>query len=394
MPLAVYVLGMSAFALGTSEFMLSGLLPFVADDLGVSISQAGLLVSAFAIGMVVGAPVLAATTLRVPRRITLAGLLLVFALGHAVGALTSSYGVLFASRIVSALACAGFWAVGAATAVGMVPEDRRGRAMAVLVGGLTVANILGVPAGAFVGQHASWRVAFWGVGAIAVLAVFGVLRFVPEGSNSRGSGPRLRAELRAYRDGEVWLALGTTALVSAGIFCAFSYLAPVLTEVAGLSAGSVPWVLALFGIGAFAGITVGGRFTDRHPFAVLKAGTGAVAVLLAVLALAPRAGLIVPLVFLFGVAGFAISPALNARVYGLAGEAPTLAGATNVAAFNVGNTAGPWFGGLLIDAGAGYAAVGWAGAALSTTALALVFLSQAARRRAAAEPPAHAGTGA
>ncbi|MDX2292330.1 MULTISPECIES: Cmx/CmrA family chloramphenicol efflux MFS transporter [Streptomyces] len=387
MPLAVYVLGVSAFALGTSEFMLSGLLPYVADDLGVSIPQAGLLVSAFAIGMLVGAPVLAVGTLRLPRRAAMAGLLLVFALGHGVGAVTSSYGVLFGSRVVSALACAGFWAVGAATAVGLVPADRRGRAMAVLVGGLTVANIVGVPAGAFVGQHASWRVAFWGVGAVALAAVLGVLRFVPEGTGSARARPSLGTELTAYRNGELWLALATTALASAGIFCAFSYLEPVLTEVAGLPESAVPGVLALFGIGALAGITLGGRLADSRPFAVLKWGIGTVVATLVVLAVLPRPAVLVPLVFLLGVAGFVISPALNARVYGLAGDAPTLAGATNVSAFNVGNMLGPWFGGLVIDARAGFAAVGWAGAALGASALALVWLSQTAGRPAAHSRP-------
>jgi DHA1 family chloramphenicol resistance protein-like MFS transporter len=385
LPLAIYVLGMTAFALGTSEFMLAGLLPAISSDLGVSVPDAGLLVSAFAVGMLVGAPPLAVATLWLPRRATMAGLLLVFALGHVLGAVTDAYGVLFASRVVSALACAGFWAVGAATAVSLVPAGRRGRAMAVMVGGMTVANVLGVPAGAFVAQQFGWRAVLWCVAACALLALAGILTLVPEGSNTRGTGPRLRAELRVYADGRVWLALATTALVSAGIFAAFSYLAPLLTETGGLPASWVPGMLALFGVGSFAGITLGGRFADGHPFGTLYAGTGAVAVVLAVLALPLRGA--APLavgVFLFGVAGFAVSPALNARVFALADGAPTLAGATNVSAFNLGNTIGPWFGGLTINAGLGYPSVCWLGAGLSVAALGTVGVSAALSRTPAA----------
>ncbi|WP_405717486.1 Cmx/CmrA family chloramphenicol efflux MFS transporter [Streptomyces sp. NBC_00046] len=387
MPLAVYVLGMSAFALGTSEFMLAGLLPAIASDLGVSVPDAGLLVSAFAVGMLVGAPLLAVLTLRMPRRATMAGLLLVFVLGHVLGAVTDDYATLFASRVVSALACAGFWAVGAATAVSLVPSDRRGRAMAVMVGGMTVANVLGVPSGAYVAQQFGWRAVLWCVAVCALLALAGLLALVPQGSGSGGSGPRLRAELRAYTDGRVWLALATTALTSAGIFAAFSYLAPLLTDTAGLPVSWVPGLLALFGVGSVAGITLGGRFADGYPFGTLYAGIGAVALVLATLALALPTGAAVPLavaVFLFGVAGFAVSPALNARVFALADAAPTLAGATNVSAFNLGNTIGPWLGGLTIDAGLGYPSVCWLGAGLSVAALGTVGVSATLSHRRAA----------
>ncbi|MGW2848928.1 MFS transporter, partial [Streptomyces sp. NPDC001274] len=165
MPLAVYILGLSVFALGTSEFMLSGLLPPIADDMNVSIPRAGLLISAFAIGMVIGAPLLAVATLRLPRRTTLITLITVFGLGQVAGALAPTYEVLFASRVVSAFACAGFWAVGAAVAIAMVPVNARARAMAVMIGGLSIANVLGVPLGAFLGENLGWRSAFWAVGA-------------------------------------------------------------------------------------------------------------------------------------------------------------------------------------------------------------------------------------
>src|SRR6478609_208610 len=179
MPMAVYILGLSVFALGTSEFMLSGLLPPIADDMDVSIPKAGLLISAFAIGMVVGAPLLAVATLRLPRRATLVALIAVFGLGQVAGALAPTYAVLFASRVVSALACAGFWAVGAAVAVAMVPATSRARALAVMIGGLSVANVLGVPAGAFLGEGLGWRAAFWAVGAASAIALVGIVTLVP-----------------------------------------------------------------------------------------------------------------------------------------------------------------------------------------------------------------------
>ncbi|PHQ48940.1 MFS transporter [Streptomyces cinnamoneus] len=371
MPVAVHVLGLSVFALGTSEFMLSGLLQPIARDMGVSIPQAGLLVSAFAIGMVVGAPLLAAATLRLPRRTTLVVLLAVFGLGQVAGALAPTYGVLFASRVVSALACAGFWAVGAAVAVSLVPVDARARAMAIMIGGLSIANIAGVPAGALLGQHAGWRAAFWAVAALSAVGLAGVLALVPATKPTTGEdAPRLRAELRIYRDRQVWLALVTTALNAAAVFCLFSYLAPLLTETAGLKESWVPTVLALFGVGALIGATIGGRVADAHLFGTMYGGIGASAVVLAALALtADMAVVAVGLALLLGVAAFMTAPALNARMFNLANAAPTLAGATTTAAFNIGNTIGPWLGGLVIAAGWGYPAVAWLGALLAALAV-------------------------
>ncbi|MEV7615812.1 Cmx/CmrA family chloramphenicol efflux MFS transporter [Streptomyces sp. NPDC089799] len=372
MPVAVYVLGLSVFALGTSEFMLSGLLPPIAEDMGVTIPQAGLLISAFAIGMVVGAPLLAVATLRLPRRTTLIALITLFGLGQVAGALAPSYELLFASRVVAALACAGFWAVGAAVAIAMVPVDSRARAMAVMIGGLSIANVLGVPAGAFLGEHLGWRSAFWAVGAASAVALVGILLRVPRIPLPE-TRPSLGRELGIYRDKQVWLAIGVTALAAGGVFCAFSYLAPLLTDVAGLGSGWVPWVLALFGVGALIGTTVGGRVADAHLFGVMIWGIVASTVFLTALALfASAAVAAVGLSFLLGVSAFFTAPALNARMFNVAGAAPTLAGATTTAAFNLGNTGGPWLGGTVIDADLGFAATAWAGAAMTLTAIGLV----------------------
>ncbi|MFI5560974.1 Cmx/CmrA family chloramphenicol efflux MFS transporter [Amycolatopsis japonica] len=374
MPLAVCVLGLSVFALGTSEFMITGLLPGMAADLNVGIPEAGLLISAFAIGMVVGAPLLAIATLRVPRRATLMALLVVFGLSHVVGALGSGYALLFATRVVSAVACAGFWAVAAATAVALVPVERRGRALAILVGGLTVANIAGVPAGTFLGQHAGWRAAFWAVTALTVIALAGVFALVPETQNGEDKTD-VATELRLYRGGRFWLALGVIALAQAMIFATFSYLAPLLTEVAGLPESWVPGVLSLFGLGALIGITAGGRLADARPFATLYGGLSVALLALVLLAVSgPATPVAIFAVFLFGVAGFGVNPALNVRAFAVAGNAPTLVGASTTAAFNVGNTVGPWLGGESIDAGLGYPSVAWVSVGLGVaTVVALTF---------------------
>ncbi|GHI88251.1 Cmx/CmrA family chloramphenicol efflux MFS transporter [Streptomyces xanthophaeus] len=386
MPVAVYVLGLSVFALGTSEFMLSGLLPPIAEDMGVTIPQAGLLISAFAIGMVIGAPLLAVATLRLPRRTTLLSLISLFGLGQVAGALAPSYELLFASRVVSALACAGFWAVGAAVAIAMVERNQRARAMAVMIGGLSIANVLGVPAGAFLGEHLGWRSAFWSVGAASAVALVGILALVPKIPLPEQK-PRLRRELSIYGDRQVWLSIVITALAAGGVFCAFSYLSPLLTDVAGLDSQWVPWILGLFGLGALAGTTLGGRVADAHLFGVLLWGISASTVFLAALALLASAqAAAIALAFLLGFSAFFTAPALNARMFNVAGAAPTLAGATTTAAFNLGNTGGPWLGGTVIDAGLGFAATAWAGGAMTVAALALTALSLRLHRRT--PPPA------
>nr|WP_202447853.1 Cmx/CmrA family chloramphenicol efflux MFS transporter [Streptomyces sp. SID5468] len=383
--MVVYVLGLSIFAQGTSEFMLSGLLPQIAGDLGVSIPDAGLLVSAFAVGMVVGAPLLAVLTLRWPRRTALLAFLVVFAADQVAGALAPGYGALFATRVVGALAYAGFWAVAAATAVELVPSDSRARALAVVVGGLAVANVVGVPAGALLGQHAGWRAAFWAVAVLCVLATIGLL-FTLRSATGRTEQPRaIAGELRALGRPRIWVAYGTTALTQGALFCTFSYLAALLTRAGGLAEGWVPAVLTLFGVGAVIGLTVGGRFADSRPTATLTAGLAAMVAVCVTLAFtAHQAVVTVVVTAALGLVGFAVNPALNARVFSLAAEAPTLAGAVSTAAFNVGNTVGPWLGGVAIGAGWGYPSVAVVSAVLGAGALATAAVSVTLDRRAGA----------
>ncbi|MEU1385167.1 MULTISPECIES: Cmx/CmrA family chloramphenicol efflux MFS transporter [unclassified Nonomuraea] len=376
MPLAVFILGLAIFAQGTSELMLAGLLPEMAADLGVSVPDAGLLISAFAIGMLVGAPVLAVVTMRWPRRTALLTFMAVFALTHVAGALTTSYGLLFATRVAGAFVYAGFWAVAASTAVGLVPPNARGRAMSIVAGGLTVATVVGLSLGTVIGQHLGWRAAFWAVAALSALAALGVLATIPGGRPEREAAPGVAEQLRSMLSPRLWLAFATTALATGGLLVSFSYLSAMLVDTTGMRAAWVPAVLALYGVGAVIGITIGGRTADTRPFPTLYAGIAGLVVTSVLLALAaPVAVLAVPLVLLLGGFGFATNPTLNTRVFALAKDAPTMAAAMNVCAFNVGITVGPWLGGLAIGAGAGYPSVGWIGAVLGVAALGVVVLS-------------------
>ncbi|MEV7965649.1 Cmx/CmrA family chloramphenicol efflux MFS transporter [Sphaerisporangium sp. NPDC088356] len=389
MPLAVYLLGLAVFAQGTSEFMLAGLLPEIAADLGVSIPDAGLLISAFALGMLVGGPLLGVLTLRWPRRTSLLTFVAVFVVAHVAGALTASYGVLLATRIVAAFAYAGFWAVTAVTVVGMVPSNARGKALSIVTGGLTIATILGVPAGTFVGQHFGWRAAFWAVTAATALTAIGLPATVPGGRLTGESAPDLRRELRTMANPRLWLAYGMTGLSAGSVVVTFSYLGALLTDTTGLDESWVPGVLALYGVGALIGITIGGRVADARPFGTLYTGAVGIIVVSVLLALTLTiAPAVVVLVFFLGFFGFFVNPALNVRIYSIAGEARTLAGATVSSAFNIGVTVAPWLGGLAIGAGLGYPAVAWTGAALGVVTLATVPLASALGRHPRDADPA------
>ncbi|MEU1390621.1 MULTISPECIES: Cmx/CmrA family chloramphenicol efflux MFS transporter [unclassified Nonomuraea] len=374
MPFAIYVLGLAVFAQGTSEFMLSGLVPAIAADLGVSVPAAGALTSAFAAGMVVGAPLMALLSLRWPRRQALLVFLVAFVLVHVAGALTTDFAVLLATRVLGALANAGFLAVGLATAAGMVAPDAKGRATSVLLGGITLACVAGVPAGAVLGQAFGWRSAFWAVALVSLPAVLAVVRSVPAGGQE-SDRPRARHELRALREPRLLVALALGALVNAATFCTFTYLSPLVTEVSGVSDGWVPVLLALFGLGSFAGVTAAGRLSDARPALVLVAGGLALPVgwaLFAFAAAVPAAVFV--LVFVQGALSFAVGSTLIARVLYAAAAAPSLGGSFATAALNVGATAGPALGGAAIAAGLGYRSALWVSALLVVVALAVAAL--------------------
>lgn len=386
LPLAVYALGFAIFAQGTSELILTGLLPDLAHDLQISISRAGLLISAFAIGMLVGAPILAVLARRWPRRRALVLFLVAFALSQCIGALAPSYEVLLVSRIAGAFVYAGFWAVGAAT-IDLVPDAIRGRAMGVVAGGLPLATLVGLPGGTLIGQYLGWRSALWVIAALCAVALVAILATIPsaaaEGADD-ASAPRrgLGEELRALSGAAIWSAYGTTALAWGAAIVTFSYLSPLLTHSAGLASHWVPAVLALYGVAAVAGIALGGRAADRRPTATLCLGIGALVIASAALGISSHDTIaVVALVGALGFVAYATNPILNARPLTLAPAAPTLAAALNVSAFNTGITIAPWLGGLAIDGGLGYGATAWIGAILGTAALLLVVPTVRLERR-------------
>ncbi|MEV5824926.1 Cmx/CmrA family chloramphenicol efflux MFS transporter [Spirillospora sp. NPDC052242] len=369
MPLPLYLLAMAVFAMGTSEFMLAGLLPDIAADLGVSVAAAGTLTSAFAVGMVAGAPLMAALARNRPGRTSLLAFVLVFAAAHVVGAVTSSFAVLFVTRVVAALANAGFLAVAMTTAATLVPSDRKGRALAVLLSGTTVATIAGVPGGALLGTLLGWRATFWAVAALCLPAAAGILRGIPRPAREGAGGPSLGAELARLRRPRLVLVMGLGALVNAATFASFTFLDPVVTGTAGLGELWVPVVLALFGAGSFAGVSAAGRLSDRRPGAVLAVGGPLLLVgwpALAVLAEYPVALLV--LVFVQGALSFAVGSTLIARVLYEAAGAPTMGGAYATAAFNVGAVVGPLAAAAALG-GAGNAGPLWTSGALVAVAL-------------------------
>ncbi|MEU5851924.1 Cmx/CmrA family chloramphenicol efflux MFS transporter [Saccharopolyspora shandongensis] len=370
MPLAVYILGLGIFTQGTSEFMLSGLLPGMAADLRVSIPDAGLLISAFAVGMVVGAPLLAIATIRWPRRKALVALQGVFIAAHIVGALAPGYGVLMATRIVSALSYAGFWAVAVAAGVSLVPPGARSRAVAIIAGGLTLATIVGVPAGTVLSQLAGWRAVFWAVAVLTAVSLVCSLFTIHDNAASPAQPSSAAAELRAMARPQLWLSYAITTFAFGAVIVTFSYLAPVLTDVTGLPEAWVPAELALFGLGGLIGMTIGGRTAQARPVGTLLVGLGTLVIASALLAItAGNAIITTVLVFVLGVGGFVTNPALQSRAFTLAPGAPTLVGAVNTSAFNIGNTLAPMLGGMAISAGFGFASVAWVGAAIGATGL-------------------------
>ncbi|ANY05481.1 MFS transporter [Pseudonocardia sp. HH130630-07] len=380
-PRVVTVLALSIFVLGTSEFVLTGLLSDMAADLGVTISDVGYLMSGFAVGMIVGAPLMAVVTLRLPRFTTLVVMLVAVVVLHVLGALTSSYPLLMVVRVLSAVATGGFWSVAAVVTVSSVGPADRARALSRLLAGLIVSNIAGIPLGTVVGQQFGWRATFWLIALLAVAGLIGVVALVPRSWGS-GEQRRLSTELTAFRSGRLWLALATTALYQAGMIGMLVYLEPLLTRVAGLDPGWVPAVQFGSGVGALGGIVLGGRIADRYPWPTLFAALGGSAVLLASLGLtAALPGAAPVLAVGLGFVAFVAAAPLNARVFALAGSAPTLASATNTSAFNVGNSLGPALGGLAIAAGWALTTPSLLGAVLTAGALVLAGVAVLADRR-------------
>ncbi|NRQ38470.1 MFS transporter [Nonomuraea sp. NN258] len=378
LPAGVYLLSFSLFAMGSAEFLLAGVLPAIAHDLRITLSSAGALIAAFAVGVVVGGPPLAILTLHWPRRTTLVTAQAAFAACVAIGLLTDDYAVLLATRFLSGLAYAGYWAVAAVTAIALVTPERTARASGVVVSGLSLAMLAGGPAGALISHFTGWRGGFWVVAGLTVAAAVLTLVAVPE-TGRAGVASGVRHELRALRRPRLWVVYAVTLLSTAAYMVTFNYLAAFLTEVTGVAEVWVPGVLTLFGVGAFAGLSIGGRMSDRWPTRALLTGAIGIVVCSVLLAVLARyAWAVVPLVLLLGVAGFVLNPAIYGRVFSIAARAPTLAGAVTVSAFQLGISLVPAFAGAVLDAGAGVAAIPWIGAGLAAATIVPVLIDRGA----------------
>ncbi|WP_181764489.1 Cmx/CmrA family chloramphenicol efflux MFS transporter [Streptomyces albidus (ex Kaewkla and Franco 2022)] len=376
MPLPLYLLAMAIFTMGTSEFMLAGLLPDIASDLDVTVGTAGTLTSAFAIGMIVGAPLVAGLARNWPRRTSLLGFVLVFSAAHAVGAVTASFPVLLATRVVAALANAGFLAVALTTAATLVSPDMKGRALAVLLSGTTVATIAGVPAGSVLGTLFGWRATFWAVAALCLPAALGILKGLPARSEKQEAmgGPALRAELAQLRSPRLILVMLLGALVNAATFGSFTFLAPVVTDVAGLGELWISVALVLFGVGSFVGVSLAGRLSDQRPGLVIAVGGPLLLVgWPALAATADEPVALLALVLVQGALSFALGSTLITRVLYEASGAPTMAGSYATAALNVGAAVGPLIAAPTLSTSAGDLGPLWAGGFLVLVALLVAF---------------------
>ncbi|GGP55167.1 Cmx/CmrA family chloramphenicol efflux MFS transporter [Streptomyces calvus] len=381
MPLPLYLLAVAVFAMGTSEFMLAGLVPDIASDLDVSVGTAGTLTSAFAAGMIVGAPLVAALARDWPVRGSLLAFVATFAAAHAVGAVTTSFPVLFASRVVAALANAGFLAVALTAAAALVPPDRKGRALAVLLSGTTVATVAGVPAGAALGALSGWRATFWAVAVLCLPAALGVVRGLPArlADADTAGRPALRAELAQLKRPRLALVMLLGALVNAATFASFTFLAPVVTDTAGLDDLWIPAALVLFGAGSFLGVTLAGRLSDRRPHLVVAVGGPSALIGWPALALlADRPPALLALVFVLGALSFALGGTLITRVLYEAAGAPTMAGSYATAALNAGAAVGPLAAGATLGGPAGELGPLWTSAFLVLVTLLVAYPLRAA----------------
>jgi DHA1 family inner membrane transport protein len=348
LPFVVPLLALGTFLMCTTEFMIAGLLPQMADDFGVRPSHVGLLITAFAIGMIVGAPVMAIATLRLPKRATLVLALAIFAAGHVIAALSGSFEILLAARVLTAVVTGAFWSVASVVATTAAGPADSSRALGVMGSGVALATVLGVPLGSLAGEQLGWRGAFWALAILAAMAAVVIGRLTP--ADGHGAAPSVRSELRALRNARLWVLLSATVLVTGGCMATFSYLAPLLTDRTGIPRELVPVVFVCFGVGSLIGTNVGGRFADRNPIATFIGTTGGAAlILLMLIPLSAGAATAVILITLLGAATMAVPPVATGMSVQLAAAAPTLAAGVTVSAFNAGIAAGSSIAGYTLN---------------------------------------------
>lgn len=352
LPFVVPLLALGTFLMCTTEYIIAGLLREVSADYGVSLAQVGLLITVFAVGMIIGAPVMAIATLRFPRRVTLVVALLVFAAGHVVAALSGSFEVALIARVVTALATGAFWSVASVVAMTAAGPALSSRALGVMMSGVGLATVAGVPLGAFVGQQVGWRGAFWALAVLAVAAAAVIGRFAP--ADSQQLPPSISSELRAFRSGRICLLVLATAGVTGGVMAAFSYISPLLTDRTSLPSWAVPLVLVGFGAGSLIGTNLGGRLGDRNPVRTFICAAVIGTVVLALLVpLSHYAAPTIVLVVLLGIAGMSVPPIATSLAMKIGRDAPTLSAAIAVSAFNLGIALGSWTAGRSLDSSLG-----------------------------------------
>ncbi len=385
-PLGLLALAIGGFGIGLTEFVIAGLLPEVAQAFGVNEAKAGGLISGYALAVAVGAIVLTLLLNAVPRKVALLGLLILFIAGNLISALAGTYSLMLTGRILAALCHGAFFGIGSVVAASMVAPSKQSGAIALMFGGLTTANVLGVPLGTLIGQAFGWRSTFWvitmiGIGAfVAIAALVPAMQSMSPQANSvernESASVRIRRELYAFTRIQVLLSLLVTVLGFGGMFGAFTYISYILTGVSGFPSTWVPWLLVAFGVGLFAGNLYGGRAADRNNHMTILTVLVALVIVMSLFALTAQFKVTAVLfLMLMGLFGFAIVPGLQNRILSHAGDAPTLASGANIAAFNIGNAMGAWLSGLGISLGLGYASALWIGAGLSLVALIVFAIS-------------------
>ena len=379
MPLALFALAIGAFAIGTTEFTPMGLLPVIADGVQVGIPTAGMLVSAYAIGVMVGAPVMTLLFSRFGKRGALMALMVLFTIGNLLSAFAPTYTTLLLSRLITSLNHGAFFGIGAVVAASVVPKDKQASAIAMMFMGLTIANVGGVPAATWIGQQVGWRVAFGGTAMLGLITIAALWVALPKGEP--GQRPDVRRELKVLSRPEVLLAMGTTVLGAGAMFTLYTYIAPVLADITHAGPSFVAFALVLIGVGFTLGNSIGGKLADWSLDGATKLILGALTVIMVVMPfmMTTKIGAAISLV-VWGAAAFGIVPPVQMRVMQAAAQAPGLASSVNVGAFNLGNAVGAALGGVVIGQGLGYVAVPLAGAVLAAGGLSLVWLGSARRR--------------
>ncbi|WP_306999114.1 MFS transporter [Amycolatopsis thermophila] len=389
MPIALLALAVGAFGIGTTEFVMMGVLPQTAATFGVDIPTAGHLISAYALGVVVGAPLLTAVAVRLPRKTMLLAMMALFTAGNLLFAVAPNqeFGVVF--RFLAGLPHGAFFGAGAVVASSLVKPGDRAKAVSMMFLGLTLANVVGVPLGTLLGQQVGWRFTFAVVAMIGLVAVLAIAKLVPH--QGRPESPSLRGELGAFRRPQVWLALAIVTFGLGGVFACLSYVTPMMTDVAGYQPSTVTLLLALAGVGMTIGNLLGGRLADKALMPSLYVALLALAAVLGVFTVTAhnKVGAAVT-IFLVGIAGFMIGPMMQTRVMLKAGGTPSMVSAAVQSAFNVANSIGAYLGGLVIAGGLGLVSPNWVGAGLAVVGLTIALVSGSLDRREQARPPAMA----